>query len=111
MDHGAISRFLVQHFDVDVDRAALPGEALGKLRETDYALVLVNRKLDADYSDGMDIIRAVKKDESLCAVPAMLVSNYADAQQAAVSEGAENGFGKAELGSADVIERLGRFLK
>ena len=41
-------------------------------------LVLVNRKLDADYSDGMEILKAIKADSALAPVPVMLVSNYAN---------------------------------
>ena len=36
----------------------------------------------------------------------MLVSNYADAQQAAVAAGAIEGFGKAELGADETEEKL-----
>ncbi|MEX2287075.1 MAG: hypothetical protein WD648_08305 [Planctomycetaceae bacterium] len=110
-DHSSISQFLRKHFDVEIARAALPADALGQLRDGRFDLVLINRKLDADYSDGTEILRAIKADESLCGIPVMLVSNYADAQQAAVIAGAEYGFGKAELGSPHTLERLAKFLK
>jgi two-component system chemotaxis response regulator CheY len=111
MDHVPLSRLLTKHFNVEIDTAALADEALEKLRESEFDLVLINRKLGADYSDGMEIIRAMKADENLSAVPAMLVSNYPEAQQAAIAIGAERGFGKSELDSAQVVERLTAFLK
>jgi DNA-binding NarL/FixJ family response regulator len=110
-DHSSISRLLRTHFDVEIVPAALPADALDQLRDGKFDLVLINRKLDADYSDGTVILRAIKADESLSGVPVMLVSNYADAQQAAVTHGAEYGFGKAELDAPETLERLARFLR
>lgn len=111
MDHGALARFFDKHFDVDIDRAALADEAVDKVRGGKFDLVLVNRKLDADYSDGIEIIRTLKSDAELGKTPTMLVSNYPEAQLAAIAIGAERGFGKSELTSADVVERLGEFLR
>jgi CheY-like chemotaxis protein len=85
-------------------------EALQALRQGGYALVLVNRVLDADGSAGVDVVRAIKADEALRRVPVMLVSNHEDAQEEAVSAGAEPGFGKAELGRPQMLERVRPFL-
>ena len=109
-DHAAISQFLGEHFDVTIDRAALPTEALEKLRSSSFDVVLVNRKLDADYSDGLEIVKSIKADPDLASMPVMLVSNFADAQTEAIQCGAEQGFGKSELDSPDVVKRLGKFL-
>lgn len=76
------------------------------LREHTIDLVLINRKLDADYSDGMEILKAIKQDEVLSAIPVMLVSNFAEWQEKAVEAGAVYGIGKAELSSADATERV-----
>lgn len=110
-DHAAISGLLTREFDVEIVRAHLPQDTLDQLRADHFDLVLINRKLDADYSDGMDIIRTMKGDPALRDVPVMLVSNYAESQEAAVKEGAEYGFGKAELNSPDVAARLRKILK
>ncbi len=72
---------------------------------------MVNRKLDIDYTDGLEIIRQIKADPQLAAVPCMLVTNYAEHQQAAVAAGAEPGFGKLELGSPETRAKLARFLE
>jgi len=109
-DHASISQFLGEHFDVTIDRAALPTDALEKLRSSTFDVVLVNRKLDADYSDGIEIVKSIKADPDLASIPIMLISNFADAQAEAVQCGAEQGFGKSEFDSPDVVERLGKFL-
>jgi two-component system chemotaxis response regulator CheY len=109
-DHGGITRALRQAFGAEVVAAHGADEALQQLRHGEYALVLVNRVLDADGSDGVDVVRAVKADEALRRVPVMLVSNYDDAQAEAVTAGAEPGFGKAALGRPEMLERVRPYL-
>jgi CheY-like chemotaxis protein len=109
-DHGAIRRLIEGHFAAQVVQAHSGPEALEHLRAGGFDLVLINRKLDADYSDGMEIIREIKADPALAAVPVMLVSNYPEYQTAAAAAGAEPGFGKAELHDPATRERLKRFL-
>lgn len=105
-DHYALARFLTSNFDVEVDCADQLPDALQTLRTRGYDLVLVNRKLDADYSDGTAVLAAIKSDEALRSVPVMLISNYADAQAAAVAAGAVPGFGKAELSDPASVEKV-----
>jgi CheY-like chemotaxis protein len=100
-DHAAIRRLLENKFSAQVVQTHGLEDTLAELRRGEFALVLVNRKLDADYSDGMEIIRRIKGDPQLAGVPVMIVSNYPDAQQQAVEIGAEMGFGKAKLASAE----------
>jgi CheY-like chemotaxis protein len=109
-DNWSISRTLEGAFSVEVVPASTAAEALAKLRQESFVLVLVNRILDRDGSPGLDLIRKVKADEELVAVPVMLVSNYADAQQQAAKAGAAPGFGKAELGAPEMLERVRGFL-
>lgn len=110
-DHYSISRFLERHFDVEITTADREQQAIQRLRSEPFDLVLVNRKLDIDYSDGMAIIRAMKADPSLAGVPVMLVSNYPESQEEAVAAGAEYGFGKSALNSPESAERVGKFLR
>ena len=110
-DHYSISRFLERHFDVEIATADREQQAIQRLRSEPFDLVLVNRKLDVDYSDGLAIIRAMKADPSLAGVPVMLVSNYAESQEEAVAAGAEYGFGKSALNSPETVERVGKFLR
>jgi CheY-like chemotaxis protein len=93
-----------------VDRADGLADARKALGQARYALVLVNRQLDADGTEGVDVIRAIKADDAVSSIPVMLVSNFADAQEAAQAAGAEPGFGKAQLEAADTNAKLAAVL-
>lgn len=106
MDTGIMDRFLRGHFDVSITGADTIVDALDLLRKSGSDLVLVNRQLDADGSEGTELIRAMKEDVALAGIPVMLVSNFPEAQANAQELGALPGFGKAELTRSDVIERV-----
>ena len=89
-----------------VDRAEGLEDARQALAQARYALVLVNRQLDADGSPGVDVIKAIKSDDAVSSVPVMLVSNFADAQEVARAAGAEPGFGKAHLDAVETNAKL-----
>jgi CheY-like chemotaxis protein len=109
-DHASIRSLIENHFDAKVVQAHGPDEALATLRRGAIDLVLVNRKLDRDYTDGLDIIKRIKADAELAATPCMLITNHADQQALAVQAGAELGFGKLELGKPETRARLSAFL-
>jgi two-component system, chemotaxis family, chemotaxis protein CheY len=109
-DHGSIRRTLAQAFGTEVVSADSIAEALDALHHDTFALVLVNRVFDADGTSGLDLVRAIKSDSDLTAVPVMLVSNYEDAQTQAVAVGAISGFGKASLGRAAMLASVAPFL-
>jgi CheY-like chemotaxis protein len=110
-DFGSLSRYLTANFDCTVDQADGPVDTLEKLRAGEYALVTINRKLDQDYSDGTEILKLIKADPALQKTPVMIVTNYADHQDAAVALGAERGFGKLEYKDAATREKLAKFLE
>ena len=105
-DNAAINHFLTSNFDVQVLTADLMEDAIRVLQSQSIDLILINRKLDADYSDGMEILKALKADASQAMIPVMLISNFAEWQEMAVDCGAVYGFGKAEFRSPDVLSRL-----
>jgi len=105
-DSGKISRFLRDSFQVQTVSVDTIDDALSTLRSGSFQLVLVNRILDLNGSPGLDLIRAIKADPSLATVPAMLVSNYPQAQADAISLGAFPGFGKADIGRPRAEEAL-----
>ena len=105
-DHAGIEAFLSKHFDVTFDRAKLPADAMDKIREGDFDHVVINRKLDEDYSDGLEIIKLMKAETATAEVPVMLITNHAEHQEAAVAEGALYGFGKLEYEMPEAIERV-----
>jgi len=110
-DHGAISRFLHSHFEVEITPASTASAATDLLRKQPFDLVLVNRQLDADGSEGLDFVKALKADAALATKPVMLVTNFPEYDRQAVALGAVSGFGKAAIGSSDVVRRLEPFLK
>ena len=105
-DTAAITNFLTSHFDVQVVNADLLQDSQDALQKQKIDLVLVNRKLDADYSDGMAVLQAIKQDSATSDIPVMMVSNFPEWQQKAVDAGATYGIGKAELDCAETIERV-----
>lgn len=105
-DHSAIRSFLTGHFDCTVVQAHGSDDALAELRSGDYDLVLVNRKLDRDYSDGIRVIEEIKADTELADVPCMLITNHPEHQEAAMQIGAVRGFGKLEFDRPETLERL-----
>ena len=109
-DHAAIRRMLETTYRAEVTQVDDGPAALAALQREPFDLVLVNRKLDMDYSDGLDIIKQIKADPKLAAVPCMLITNYPDQQQIAVQAGAEPGFGKKELHTDITKSRLAKIL-
>lgn len=69
-------------------------------------LLLVNRVLDYGFAEdgGIELIGRLRRQHPQLRM--ILVSNYADAQQAAVAAGALPGFGKRELGTPKVAQLL-----
>jgi CheY-like chemotaxis protein len=105
-DHASITAFLKHRFDCEVVQADDAEDALAALQSSDFDLVLVNRKLDVDYSDGMEVIRKIKSEASLANIPVMLITNYPEHQESAMKIGAVRGFGKLELGKPETVSRL-----
>lgn len=105
-DFASIKQFLTGQFDCEVVQADGAADALAALRAQPFDLVTVNRKLDMDYSDGLEVIRQIKADPTVGAVPVMLITNYPEHQAAAAQLGATYGFGKLEYGKPETLERL-----
>jgi CheY-like chemotaxis protein len=110
-DHATISRYLTKNFNCEITKADDAAEALAQLKAGRFDLVLVNRKLDIDYSDGMEVIRQIKSDPTMSDVPVMLVTNYPEHQEAAIAAGATRGFGKLEYDKPETRERLAAVLE
>lgn len=70
------------------------------------SLLLINRVLDGrfDAGSGLDMIKHLAGQDDAPAM--MLISNYPDAQADAVAAGALPGFGKNDIGKAEVSQRL-----
>ena len=105
-DHSTLTRYLTKHFICVVDEAPDGPRAMEQLKARPYDLVLVNRKLDIDYSDGLDVIKTIKADPETKDIPVMMITNYSDHQDAAVAAGALRGFGKLEYDDPQTLDRL-----
>jgi CheY-like chemotaxis protein len=110
-DHAAIRSYLTRNFDCEVVPVDDAAGARALLKAVRFDLVLVNRKLDIDYSDGIDVIRALKSDPATAALPVMLITNYPEHQDAAVESGAIRGFGKLEFNKPETREVLAAVLE
>lgn len=110
-DYAAIKNMLESRFEVTVSQAHGAADALDALRSDSYDLVLINRKLDRDYSDGTEVLQQIKADAVLGKVPVMIVTNYAEHQQSAIQLGAVEGFGKLSLADPQTISRLAVYLQ
>lgn len=103
-DRARLSRQLKAQFEAEVVSAETFEEALAEMRSARYTLVLVNRVTDADDSQGIDLIRRMKDEVALAALPVMLVSDFPEAQAQAVALGALRGFGKSALSDPNALE-------
>lgn len=105
-DHATLTKFFSTNFGAEVAQADRADDALAKLQAEEFDLVVVNRKLDIDYTDGLDVIKQIKANPATKGVPVMLITNYAEHQDAAEAVGATRGFGKLELGKPETVERV-----
>lgn len=105
-DGPRIKSLLQKKVHASVEGADTLEEATERLKSGHYDVVLVNRVLAADGSSGLDLIQQLIEDGT--SVPIMLVSDRADAQDAAVKLGALRGFGKADLGDPETFELIER---
>jgi DNA-binding NarL/FixJ family response regulator len=92
--------------DVEILAADDSLELTRALQANDISLVLFNRELGYGFEPGMGVEMIAKLRQTSPNLKMMLVSNYADAQQAAEKAGALPGFGKRDLGSPRVTQLL-----
>jgi hypothetical protein len=90
----------------DVIMAGCPAELDDALKKGDVDLILFNRELGYGFQPemGVEFIRVLK--QKYPAIPMMLISNFPEAQSAALQAGAVAGFGKREIGSPRVSELI-----
>ena len=74
-DHSALSRMLLSNYDVRILRTHELKDSLEILQKEPVHLIMINRKLDMDYSDGLEILKVLKRDEKWKSIPAMIITN------------------------------------
>lgn len=72
---------------------------------------MINRLIDLDQSEGMVILHELKSNPQTENTPAMIISDFQDAQTAAVAADASLGSGKATLDIPETFELLSNFLQ
>ena len=80
-------------------------DALAKEAGAD-TLLLINRVLDGHFqaSDGVELVQQLASQDGTPKM--MVITNYPDVQEKAVASGALPGFGKNDISSPDVSQRL-----
>ena len=96
-DNRAITAMLQNYFSVEVVPADNLTDTLTQLNSSRFDLVLVNRVLDRDGSEGLEVIRQIKSTANLRDTPVMMITNFADHQQRAVEAGALAAFVTARI--------------
>ncbi len=109
-DYNSIRQMANANFNATVIQTHGAEDTLEVLRTRQVDLVTVNRKLDRDYTDGMEVIRQIKADPTLAGIPVMLITNYDEQQQLAIELGAVQGFGKLALRDPATRELLAPYL-
>ena len=90
-DNFTLTDLVSKQFGATVVQADGMQDALEQLKNGEYDLVTVNRLMDRDGSSGLEIIKAIKADDSLAANIVMMVTNFAEHQDLAVAAGAVPG--------------------
>ena len=109
-DHSALQSMLTGRYDVHVLRTHGLADTMTALQSNHIDLILINRKLDQDYSDGTEILKKIKAIPDFATIPVMIITNYPEHQELAVAMGAEYGFGKLQYREASTHQRLSQFL-
>ena len=109
-DFQRISFVLSKIYNIEIHRADLFDDAIQSALDQPYDLILINRLMDLDRSEGMAILHELKSNPQTESTPTMIISDYQEAQDAAVAAGANPGFGKATLDTPKTYELLSNFL-
>ena len=109
-DYNTIRKLVKSNFDAAVIQTHGAEDTLDVLRNRAIDLVIVNRKLDRDYTDGMEVIKAIKADPDVGHVPVMLITNYEEHQLAAIEAGCVRGFGKLAINESATREEIAPYL-
>ena len=110
-DYQRISFVLSKIYDIEFHRADSFDDAIQKSLDQQFDLIMINRLMDLDRSEGMAILHELKSNPQTENTPAMIISDFQDAQEAAVAAGASPGFGKARLDTPQTFELLSNFLQ
>ncbi len=109
IDHPQITSLIEDNFSARVTRARLFRGAVCLLGENIYDLVIINRIGAFDQESGIAFIEDAVRGGRL-KTPLMMVTNYKDQMDSAVSSGAVPGYGKDRLYDKETMDLLGKYL-
>ncbi|MGY8746780.1 MAG: response regulator [Pirellulales bacterium] len=109
-DYQRIRLIITKSYEIEVHRADSWDDALQSALDIQFDLIMINRLLDTDRSEGMAVLHELKSNPATENTPAMIISDYQETQGAAVAAGAKRGFGKASLDAPETFELLSVFL-
>ena len=109
-DFNTVRQMAMANFGASVLQSHGTEDTLEILRTRQIDLVTVNRKLDRDYSDGLEVVKAIKADAEVGSVPVMLVTNFEEHQQAAIEAGCVRGFGKLTINDSATLDAIEPYL-
>lgn len=109
-DFNTIRKMVMSNFNASVIQSHGAEDTLEILRTRQIDLVTVNRKLDRDYSDGLEVIKAIKADSEVSSVPVMLITNYEEHQRESIEAGGVPGFGKLSIDEPTTVDALEPYL-
>jgi hypothetical protein len=81
-------------------------QSLMKVLQQGADLILFNRQLDYGFEDSEGVAVIQKLSRHYPSTRMMLISNFPDAQEAALKAGAVSGFGKRDIGSPRATQLL-----
>lgn len=82
-----------------VDGVQSVDEALAAAGRTAYRLIVGNRVIGFDQEGGLHLTQALKEEETTREIPVLVLSAFAQTQDAVEAAGGERGFGKDEMTS------------
>ncbi|QDT08658.1 response regulator [Planctomycetes bacterium K23_9] len=96
-DFNSIRQMVKTNFEASTVQTHGAEDTIELLRKRKVDLITVNRKLDRDYTDGMEVIKQIKAISEFDSIPVMLVTNYDEHQESAMELGCVRGFGKLAI--------------
>lgn len=107
LDHADMRKLIEKVCPASIEQVRTGAQAMKCIAALGYHLVLINRTLDGPM-DGLTLLAALRREAN--PPPAMLISNYADAQASALELGALPGFGRAQIHDSISVQRIARAL-
>ncbi|MFU8805003.1 MAG: response regulator [Bradymonadaceae bacterium] len=102
--------FVLADLDVPIDLAGDGDEALEKLRERDYSLVISD--VDMPRLNGIALIKQIRADASLAHLPVILLTalDHPEERQSGIEAGASDYIIKGSIGGGELVARVRELL-